>query len=241
MCGIFGVVARQDQYPSAYKLTRNLMLATQVRGSDATGVAGFSEDAQIYGKNAVPAHNFVHTNTFQLLKVAKPTLTIGHCRLATHGSETKNINNHPFKAGNLYLAHNGVITNYFSLEAQMQLWRKTECDSEVLLRIIATEKEDIVKGIQKIFNKVQGSYACAVIDAHEQQLWLFRNNGSPLTIAFNPKRKVLAFASTRPIFNEAVSHTPYKKDHWTMTDLPSYQAIGLSLIDLERIKPKGTK
>ena len=73
MCGSFGVVAREDEYPAAYSLTRNLMLATQVRGPDATGIAAMNGSTHVYGKAATPAASFVHSNTFQLLKVVKPS------------------------------------------------------------------------------------------------------------------------------------------------------------------------
>ena len=109
MCCLFGFV----DYAGALRvnqkshLIRELSIAAEVRGTDATGIAyNTSRGLQIY-KRPLVAHRL------HLRIPAETHVVLGHTRMATQGSAKKNYNNHPFfghvKGESFALAHNGVI------------------------------------------------------------------------------------------------------------------------------------
>jgi glucosamine 6-phosphate synthetase-like amidotransferase/phosphosugar isomerase protein len=66
----------------------------------------------------------------ELLEDAK--LLIGHCRYATHGAWSNNINNHPHPVDGGWFVHNGIIRTHRTLSRDYGLRRVTDCDSEVI-------------------------------------------------------------------------------------------------------------
>lgn len=200
MCGIWGFVTNKKDYNAKYELARELCIATAVRGSHATGIAYSDGTHERYYKEGEPASLFVRRAEFEQIATDKPNMIIGHGRYATHGDPKYNINNHPFKSRTLQFIHNGVISNYDSLKAEYQCY--SECDSEVILRVLERSARRIT-GIQQVYKEVQGSFACALMDTRKLRLWLWRNHGNPIYLSYHEGMNMLAFASTRDIFDSA--------------------------------------
>ena len=109
MCCLFGFVDYAGSLSVKQKnhLIRELSIAAEVRGTDATGIAyNTSRGLQIY-KRPLAAYRL------HLRIPAEAHVVMGHTRMTTQGSAKKNYNNHPFfgcvKGKRFALAHNGVL------------------------------------------------------------------------------------------------------------------------------------
>ena len=131
---------------------------------------------------------------------------IGHTRHATHGSASKNYNNHPFfgKAGNtrFALAHNGVLMNY-SLNLPKT---KIETDSYAAVQLIEQQKKLSFDSLRYMSETVSGSFSFSILDQHEN-LWLVKGD-NPLSILYFPKKQIYVYASTDEILYKAIIDSP---------------------------------
>ena len=130
MCCLFGFIDYAGALSVTQKscLIRELSIAAEVRGTDATGIAyNTSRGLQIY-KRPLAAHRL------HLRIPAEAHVVMGHTRMTTQGSAKKNYNNHPFsgcvKGKHFALAHNGVLWNDLELRRTKHLPRtKVQTDS----------------------------------------------------------------------------------------------------------------
>jgi len=263
MCGIMGFVGNPKDSKAAnlsYQLATKLLAETVTRGSHATGVylllppkEGSTKERVFIYKLDAPSTQFVKTQTWRgLYKSGVPFLCLGHCRFYTHGSPQDHVNNHPHFSDDkkLSLIHNGVISGYEGLKKTYQV--KGECDSEVLLRVIETEK-DVTEGIKKVFRVVtSGSMACMVAqyDSNNQvaHFYAFRNDSNPLV--FMDLREQLGqffLASTKDIAEKAMKNSGMPKEirKVEITEIPAYQIwkINAKTLEIEKIeveKPAAT-
>jgi len=109
---------------------------------------------------------------------------IGHTRWATHGRPS-DINAHPHTSGEIAIVHNGIIENYLDLRdllTEMGYEFQSETDSEVLAHLIHFYyKGDLCAATLKALEKVEGSYAIAVMAASSPYIVCARYE-SPLVI-----------------------------------------------------------
>ena len=196
MCGLFGFVHYgENEFKNLSALTKTLAEYAAVRGTDATGIAYVKNGIQIQ-KEARSAYtmSFKHPDNLKTL--------IGHTRHATHGSASKNYNNHPFfgKAGNtrFALAHNGVLMNY-SLNLPKT---KIETDSYLAVQLIEKQKKFSFDSIRFMAETVQGSFSFAILD-DQNSIWLVKGD-NPLSVLHFPEKKMYVYASTDEILYKAV-------------------------------------
>ena len=125
MCAIFGVLDYRGalEAPQRLRMVRVLGRAAEVRGTDAAGIAFFQHDRLCIQKGPKPAHRMRFRIPVDVRYI------MGHTRMTTQGSASRNQNNHPFpgKAGEtkFALAHNGVLTNDWDLHISENLDRKS--------------------------------------------------------------------------------------------------------------------
>ncbi|MFQ6976656.1 MAG: class II glutamine amidotransferase [Oscillibacter sp.] len=98
------------------------LIASEARGTDATGIAyNTSRGLQVY-KRPLAAHRL------HLRIPAEARAVMGHTRMTTQGSAKKNYNNHPFfghvKEESFALAHNGVLWNDSELRHTQNICRE---------------------------------------------------------------------------------------------------------------------
>lgn len=144
MCGIVGFIGKPTDSKVAFELTTSLLAKTEVRGDDASGFwASDSQNDQVnpgtvlWSKSPAAARLFVKQDPWQALASVDTNLLVAHCRRSTiRGSENINRNNHPFLSDDsrIALVHNGNIPEHKGLRPDYDM--HSECDSEVLLRIM---------------------------------------------------------------------------------------------------------
>ena len=204
MCCLFGFVdyAGSLSVKQKGRLIRELSIAAEARGTDATGIAyNTSRGLQIY-KRPLAAHRL------HLRIPAEAHVVLGHTRMATQGSAKKNYNNHPFcgrvKGGSFALAHNGVLWNDLELRHTKHLPRtKVQTDSYIAIQLIEQQKSLDFSSLRYTAEAVEGSFSFTVL-SEQDDLYLIKGD-SPLNIVHFPKVGVYAYASTAEILNKALA------------------------------------
>ena len=131
MCGVFGFVSTTGGL--CVRTIRQLASDNQQRGGDAWGMAWIDSEGelQMY-KTTGPVRDML--GVLSLATGAK--ILIGHTRYATQGDPAVNDNNHPHQASGGFIVHNGMIPEYRQVIREYGLETTTQCDSEVLARLI---------------------------------------------------------------------------------------------------------
>ena len=230
MCCLFGFV----DYAGALRvnqkshLIRELSIAAEVRGTDATGIAyNTSRGLQIY-KRPLAAHRL------HLRIPAETHVVLGHTRMATQGSAKKNYNNHPFfghvKGESFALAHNGVIWNDLELRRTKHLPRtKVQTDSYIAAQLLEQQKALNLSSLKCMAEQVEGSFSFSVL-SEQDELWLVKGD-NPLTIVHFPTVGVYVYASTAEILNKALARC----GNW----LGRGEKVDIAMGDIVKIDRKG--
>ena len=203
MCAVFGYLDYKGKVSNAIlkKLIRNLSIAAEVRGTDATGISYVNHGKVVTFKKAKPAHKVK-------LYFPKNTRTvIGHTRMTTQGSEKYNYNNHPFNGRcgmeTFALAHNGVLYNDAELKAKYHLPKtQIETDSYVAVQLLEQEKQLHAESIKKMAELIEGSFVFTIL-RNDNTLFLVKGN-NPLTLYHFPALGLYIYASTKSILDNAL-------------------------------------
>ena len=204
MCCLFGFIdyAGALSVTQKSRLIRELSIAAEVRGTDATGIAyNTSRGLQIY-KRPLAAHRL------HLRIPAEAHVVMGHTRMTTQGSAKKNFNNHPFfghvKGKYFALAHNGIIWNDLELRRTKHLPRtKVQTDSFIAVQLIEQQKSLNLSSLKCMAEQVEGSFSFSVL-SEQDELWLVKGD-NPLIIVHFPAVGVYVYASTAEILNKALA------------------------------------
>ena len=171
-CGIFGIYG----HPQASLLTYYGLHSLQHRGQEASGIVTSDYDAkkQRHHFNVVKGMGLV-TDVFKDYRVVQDQLkgvsAIGHNRYSTAGSANNRFNIQPFtvnyRNGNLALAHNGNLTNFHALRAELQeegTIFQTTSDSEIVLHLIARSKQkQQIDQIQEALERIEGAFSLLIL------------------------------------------------------------------------------
>ena len=204
MCCLFGFIDYVGALSVRQKnhLIRELSIAADARGTDATGVAyNTSHGLQIY-KRPLAAYRL------HLRIPAEAHVVMGHTRMTTQGSAKKNFNNHPFighvKGNPFALAHNGVLWNDLELRHTKHLPRtKVQTDSFIAVQLIEQQKSLDFSSLRYTAETVEGSFSFTVL-SEQDDLWLVKGD-NPLNIVRFPAVSVYVYASTAEILNKALA------------------------------------
>src|SRR5579859_2783411 len=136
-CGVFGIIGKD----SAAALTALGLHALQHRGQEAAGVVSY--DGEHFHSHHAIGHVGENFNSENVINRLMGSAAIGHTRYATTG-ETALRNVQPlfadFDFGGFALAHNGNLTNAYTLHRQLMkrgcLFRSTT-DTEVIIHLMA--------------------------------------------------------------------------------------------------------
>ncbi len=182
MCGISGVVSFHEIGDRLYDGIHHL----EYRGYDSCGVA-YLNDAHIHIRKDVGTVDEV--NDKENIRRLAANVGIAHTRWATHGKVTK-INAHPHSSckGDFAVVHNGIISNYKALRADLAKAGhsfRSETDTEVIAHLIEqkfTETGDVERALVSALRMLDGSYALALISTHAPEQIFCARHESPLII-----------------------------------------------------------
>ncbi len=180
MCGIVGYVGPRKALPVLLEGLKRL----EYRGYDSAGVAVVADGHLVIEKAA----GKIAALEAQLGKEgAAATTGIAHTRWATHGAPTsRNAHPHSDCAGQIAVAHNGIIENYMSLR-QMLVSKGhrfvSDTDTEVLAHLIEQfYRGSLEKAVATALQEVEGTYGIAVVSVKEPDTLVAARSGSPLLL-----------------------------------------------------------
>jgi glucosamine--fructose-6-phosphate aminotransferase (isomerizing) len=182
MCGIVGVVGRQDIAPLLVEALRRL----EYRGYDSAGVAAISE-ARIERRRV---EGKVQRLADKLAEEPLPGRTgIAHTRWATHGAPCER-NAHPIATDRVAVVHNGIIENYRELRDELE-WLghrfESQTDTEavaVLLTRCLQQGMTPVEAVSATLARISGAFALAILFAGHDDMLVCARRGSPLAIGY---------------------------------------------------------
>ena len=202
MCGISGAVGLKNISELLFEGIRNL----EYRGYDSCGVALINKSRLLIKKDIGGVEEFYRKhNVLQ----HKSKIGIAHTRWATHGKVTKE-NTHPFTSrdGNFAVVHNGIISNYRPLKAQLQkegFKFTSETDTEVLAHLLEKfykRSRNVEKSFLKMLNLIEGTYAIALISTYHPEQIFCAKKESPLMLGIGDEIKFVGSD-----FNAFIDHT----------------------------------
>ena len=230
MCGIFGVIRKTGSIvgEKRYKhLVRNLGIASQIRGTDATGISWNWRGILQTHKEPTAAASF----PFIKLIPNETAVVMGHTRLTTQGSELINRNNHPFngragKTGYAF-AHNGTLWNDLRLKKDYKLPKsKIETDSYVVGQLLDRYGELSVVNMKKMAESLEGSFMLTFLEEMTNNMWFVKGDNPIYMVEFG-ELGIIAYASTQAILEEALAQDMM---------LSLYYQAGLDNIDHARVR-----
>lgn len=206
MCALFGFVnyGRKISNKNLNKVLRNLSIAAEERGTDATGFGYISPDTGefIIKKEDKPAHE---------MKFSFPKDTIavvGHTRWTTQGDGKYNYNNHPFESKNkkFIMAHNGVIRNDKTLREKHKLPSTViETDSYIAVQLADSKKDFNFDTLKFVAEELSGTFVLTYLD-DKNNLYIVKGD-NPIYIVHYKKLGLYVYASTESIFWKGVMGT----------------------------------
>jgi len=163
-CGVFGVFNVDE----ASVLTTLGLHSLQHRGQEGAGIVSFDGD-QFHSvkKEGLVGDNF---NDAQTLAKLPGKHAIGHVRYSTTG-DSKLENIQPLFAnlasGGFSCAHNGNLTNTFSLKNELVETGsifQTSSDTEIILQLVArSKKSKIIDKLTDALQKIKGAYSLVIM------------------------------------------------------------------------------
>ena len=182
MCGIVGVVARENVVPMLIEGLQRL----EYRGYDSAGIVVQNGQTELVRMRRVG-------KVAELAKALENApidgqTGIAHTRWATHGVPSEQ-NAHPHICnGRVALVHNGIIENHDVLREQQKQagYRFTsQTDTEVIVHQVhryLAQGQNLLAAVQSTVKDLEGAFALGVISRDESGRLIAARRGSPLVI-----------------------------------------------------------
>ena len=240
MCALYGFInyGKILSKKELKKLVRNLSIASELRGTDASGVAYVRNGKIVIYKKPQPSHevNFYFPSDI--------TILTGHTRMATHGDARNNYNNHPFVGhtaeGDFALCHNGVLFNYEQVQKQEQLPKtRIKTDSYIAVQLIEKYGKADFDTIGKMSEIVNGSFVFTVLTS-EEKLYISRWD-NPICILHFQKLGIYVYTSTKEIMQMALRGTIFEKQPFETIEVTEGEMISIDkngVIERSRFTPE---
>ena len=167
MCGIVGIYSRKPEITT--EIAYCALFALQHRGQESAGIAiSDSEKIRVYKGMGL----ITRVLTPKILKkLGSGNIAIGHVRYSTTG-ESKLENAQPLlvrsKVGNIAVAHNGNLVNYWDLRNALESEGRaflTDSDTEIIAQLLSAIllENDIVDALKILDSKLIGSYSLVIL------------------------------------------------------------------------------
>lgn len=213
MCGIIGVLGKQDVVPSLVDGLKRL----EYRGYDSAGIATLTADGidrrRAEGK-LVNLEAVLEGNSLSGLA------GIGHTRWATHGVPNE-INAHPHMTAQIALVHNGIIENYRELAeelAEKGYIFESETDTEIAAQLISSYLDDGLApkdAMAQSLQRLQGAFSIAVIFKQHDDLMIGARRGAPLAVGWG-KGEMFLGSDALALAPLTSSISYLEEDDWVM-------------------------
>jgi glutamine---fructose-6-phosphate transaminase (isomerizing) len=182
MCGIVGIIGKQDAAPLLLEGLRRL----EYRGYDSAGIATLV-DGRIERRRAEGKLD----RLAERLKAAPlgGKTGIAHTRWATHGVPNET-NAHPIATDRVAVVHNGIIENFQELKDELTAWGhrfETQTDTEVVAALVTRHLAEGMtpsEAAANAFKRLDGVFALAILFAGEPDLLICARRAAPLAIGF---------------------------------------------------------
>ena len=214
MCRVFGFVGevKKEKRPLVGRILRGLILAEESSNPDGTGVVikTMPKGYNVMVKKGVRGKAFLVRGYADFLYPGNFYMALGHVRKKTTGIVSSR-NAHPFGYkinGRWYYGiHNGKIGNVEELAKEYGI-KPAKVDSETFFRALAKmlrDGADVVEAIEELTYKISDSGEFAFAYMTPKEIFLWRNEGRPLTI-FDFRKLGLGrfFASTKSMMEKAL-------------------------------------
>ncbi len=183
MCGIFGCILKNgDAAPIIHAALKRM----EYRGYDSVGEATINEKKLLIKKDQGTIDE-VHTR--HNLDDLPGRVGIGHTRWATHGAPYQtNAHPHIDCTGRVAVVHNGVIENFVELQRELEEFGhvfRSKTDSEVVPHLIEERLKagsTFLEAVREAVNRLEGSYAIAVVSIEEPDKIFCARKESPLVV-----------------------------------------------------------
>lgn len=171
MCGIFGSINIDD-----WKSFDFIIDHARRRGRDSSGIVAYSNEGHY---DCVRAdYDIKRLKSSQLQLIKSSNAVFGHSRLITDGF----LDNQPVVRDNIFVIHNGIITNCESIwKDNPHLNRTLTIDSEIINALTAEyiEKTHDLEGLgDYIFKRTEGAISALIGIPELGKIALISNNGS---------------------------------------------------------------
>jgi len=249
MCGIFGLISKQDSPYTEKELLHSfttIAKLSETRGKDSSGICTFNQkrDQIELIKGPVPIRFLLkQTNTKLILKSSflknrKVNYAFGHSRLVTNGSQLDDKNNQPVVKDEIIGVHNGIIVNADELWANNEAFaREYEIDTEILLALLNNSLNisiPLEKSIFDIFKLTEGTVATGLLFKRLNKFVLATNNGSLYVITNN--KDILLFASERIMLSKLKNKISlFRNNNFKINVVKPYEGLTIDL-DIFTIK-----
>ncbi|HWP58353.1 MAG TPA: glutamine--fructose-6-phosphate transaminase (isomerizing) [Candidatus Acidoferrales bacterium] len=185
MCGIVGVIGDGAVAPLLVSCLERL----EYRGYDSCGMATLNSRGVEIRKGVGPVREVSERRGFAR---AHGGLGIAHTRWATHGGVSEE-NAHPHCScdGKIAVVHNGIFTNYRALRSDLEARGhrfRSQTDTEVFAHLVeeaARAGLSVEEAFAASLRRVEGSFAIAMIAAHEPEKIFCAREKSPLILGLD--------------------------------------------------------
>ena len=238
MCGLAGVLRQADEnsLELAREMTDQLVGTIEDRGPHATGISIVNKghyDQPFVWKNASTASVVRASQHWQAIldrQINPDTVAIQlHTRRASHDNARRDDCAHPFKIGDVVGCHNGIITNWRTIEAHLV---KTESidpadlswkvDSEAAFALLDVNTDPLVALAQ-----LDGYFALSWTKG--EYLYLARSRQGVLSTAYVPSLKMFLWNSLGTNIVRVLKKNGLKPKDYTVRDLPPNRVLRINL------------
>jgi len=193
MCGIVGYIGVDEASPILHKALMRL----EYRGYDSAGIATIMNGRLSVKKDKGTIEEIHRRINFDDMP---GKIGIAHTRWATHGAPSQ-VNAHPHVdcSETIAVVHNGVFENFMQLKKELVDLNhvfKSKTDTEVFAHLVEEyyirKGKDLFTAFLTALERIEGSYALALISAHEPDKILIARNEAPLAIGIGEKFNFIA-------------------------------------------------
>ena len=182
MCGIIGISSNQTVSSDIIKSLSKL----EYRGYDSAGLAVFSDGNIVERKTQGKLSNLIQRLNDDPID---GHVGIGHTRWATHGMPSEK-NAHPHSSSLVSVVHNGIIENAEEIKEITGYKFLSETDSEVITALLTQNlqnENDYFKAVSLTIQRLEGSYALAIMFRDLKDTIIGAKKGSPLVVGRGKK------------------------------------------------------